>query len=752
MSIPSEMPGSGFLSRGLRQQQLLLEVAAEQVRDLLPRLGRQALAQPRPLPMLPPGEIGRQAVEYGIDSWQRQALFWDTMRRAGNNLTEHEARGCPPVLAFDYQTVMDGRILPRPVNYALVQIAVPEGYPPTDPALRPFVVIDPRAGHGAGIGGFKSDSEVGVALRARHPVYFVVFSRNPEPGQTILDVTAAERAFLREVADRHPKAPKPVVIGNCQGGWAAMLLAASAPELVGPLVLNGAPLSYWAGRTGHAAMRYTGGLVGGAWPVALLSDLGNGRFDGAHLGLNFEALSPGNTWFRKYYDFYAKVDTEAERFLEFERWWSGLFLMNREEIRWIVERLFVGNQLTRDRLKDEAGTTLSIRALRTPVVIFASEGDHITPPGQALRWIADVYRDEEEIRALGQTIVYLVHGTVGHLGIFVSAGVARKEHNEIASTLHVIEAVAPGLYEMRITGAEGEGFQVELLERTVADIRALSGDDRAAGAFAAVADVSASLSRAYDACISPLLRPMVSEATAELGRKLHPLRLRRTAVSDGNPLVAGLPMLAAQVREARRPAPPDNLFRQIERIWAEQAEQALDTWRDLRDAAGEVMFVAAYGWLAAFGIGQAATATEPANQGSAGDGAVAAAPAHYREGGYAEAVVRMMLLLARARGSVRRSRLERSSRLLTSQAPFATMTDAQRQALIRAQSELVSRAPERCLAALPDLLPDAALRQRAMAVVEQVAGPAEELGPPAQAMLGRLREFLCGPAMLAAAE
>ena len=39
-----------------------------------------------------------------------------------------------------------------------------------DPKRRPYVIIDPRAGHGPGIGGFKDDSQVGVALREGHQV------------------------------------------------------------------------------------------------------------------------------------------------------------------------------------------------------------------------------------------------------------------------------------------------------------------------------------------------------------------------------------------------------------------------------------------------------------------------------------------------------------------------------------------------------------------------------------------------------
>ena len=66
-----------------------------------------------------------------------------------------------------------------------------------DPAKPPFVVVDPRAGHGPGIGGMKQDSEIGVALAAGHPCYFIGFLPEPVPGQTIEDVCAAEAALHR---------------------------------------------------------------------------------------------------------------------------------------------------------------------------------------------------------------------------------------------------------------------------------------------------------------------------------------------------------------------------------------------------------------------------------------------------------------------------------------------------------------------------------------------------------------------------
>ena len=101
---------------------------------------------------------------------------------------------------------------------------------------------------GPGIGGSKIDSEIGMALRAGHPCYFVTFFPKPIPGQTIESVARDEGIFLKKVNDLHPDAEgRPFVIGNCQGGWALMILASVAPELFGPILLAGSPVSYWAG-------------------------------------------------------------------------------------------------------------------------------------------------------------------------------------------------------------------------------------------------------------------------------------------------------------------------------------------------------------------------------------------------------------------------------------------------------------------------------------------------------------------------
>ena len=173
-------------------------------------------------------------------------------------------------------------------------------------------------------------------------------------------------------------------------------------------------------------MRYTGGLIGGVWVNSFLSDLGNGVFDGANLVANFESLNPANTLWTKQYNVYSQVDTEEERYLSFEKWWGGFFMMNTAEIHFIVSNLFVGNKLERGELELREGEKISLKNIKNPILVFASMGDNITPAQQALNWIPRVYSSEDDIKKHGQTIIYIIHKDIGHLGIFV-AGIYRQK-------------------------------------------------------------------------------------------------------------------------------------------------------------------------------------------------------------------------------------------------------------------------------------------------------------------------------------
>ncbi|MFG6158237.1 DUF3141 domain-containing protein [Halomonas sp. 1390] len=556
------------------------------------------------LPFMDPFGFGRAACNYWRDSLERSVLFMDVMRRRGNQYLEHIEKTKPNVLGFEAEVLMDGRELDRPVNYELLRIQPPEGVE-TDLQMRPFVVVDPRAGHGPGIGGFKPDSEIGVALRAGHPCYFIGFLPYPVPGQTVEDVVEAEVAFLRHVIERHPEtSEKPMVVGNCQAGWQIMMAAALEPELFGPLLIAGSPLSYWAGERGGAPMRYTGGLTGGSWMTSLFSDLGAGLFDGAWLVQNFERLNPANTWWSKQYRLYSQVDTEADRYLEFERWWGGHVVLGGDEIQYIVDNLFIGNRLSTAQLVTSDGRRIDLRNVRSPVVVFCSRGDDITPPPQALGWVRDLYEGVEDVIANEQTIVYCVHDTTGHLGIFVSGSVSRKEHAEFTANMDYIDVLPPGLYETTVsTAAEREDaelierdYLLEFTPRTIEEldreVKHRPEDDTRFAAVARISEINLGLYRLF---VQPWVQAMATPESAKWMRRMHPNRLGYRLLSDRNPLMNAVPVLADKVRADRQPVHEDNVFRAVEGILSDQVTRGLNAWRDLRDSASERFFLDLYG-------------------------------------------------------------------------------------------------------------------------------------------------------------
>ncbi|OMI12911.1 hypothetical protein BSN85_08895 [Bradyrhizobium brasilense] len=696
------------------------------------------------LPGGPMSGVVAKAVEYMVDAGQRSVLLLDILRQRGDQYREHVAQTAPHVLSYAAELILDGRTLEQPVNYALVRIIPPKGVE-IDLKRRPFVVVDPRAGHGPGIGGFKADSEIGVAMKAGHPCYFIGFLPEPMPGQTIERIAHAEAIFIEKVIERHPEADgKPCVIGNCQAGWAIMILASLRPELFGPVIVAGAPLAYWAGVHGKYPMRYSGGLLGGSWLTALSSDLGAGKFDGAWLVQNFENQNPSNTLWTKQYNVYSKVDTEADRYLEFERWWGGHVNLNAEEIQFIVDELFIGNNLGAGRVKMSDGTTVDLRKIRSPIVVFCSKGDNITPPQQALHWILDLYADVDEIRAHGQTIVYTVHETVGHLGIFVSGGVAKKEHAEFSSNIDLIDVLPPGLYEATFEARGSDTLNDELAvgqwvmrceARTLDDIRAMGGnspeDERR---FETAKRVSEMNLAAYQKYVQPWVKSMVTPQMAEMMRNWHPLRLQYEAFSSENPWMKMVESAAEKARDDRKPVAKDNPFLAFQERVSQQIVSSLDQWRDSQEALSEAMFLAVYGspaLQAAVGVDPQSTPSQRRDMDPKHrellQARVAELTSRIGSGGMREAGIRALLYVGSARGMVDERSLEALRRLRQAD-EAARVTLAEFKMLVREQFFMLLLDREAALAAIPRLLPDSMdERRRAFAAIQDVLSASAEI-------------------------
>ncbi len=689
------------------------------------------------------------ATEYWVDTCQKSLIYTDILRKRGNIYIEHAKEGMPPVLVFDYETIVDGREFERPVNYALVSI-IDRRAPKTHrrksrqerrkkgagtrpgSVKRPIVIIDPRAGHGPGIGGSKRDSEIGVALDAGHRVYFIIFFPNPEPGQTLADVRNAEVVFLKAVAKRHPQAEKPVIIGNCQGGWAAALIGGSRPDVVGPMVFNGSPLSYWGGVEGANPMRYRGGLFGGAWMTSLANDLGNGRFDGAHLVAGFEDLNPANTYWTKQYNTYARCDTEENRYLNFERWWNGFYLMNAEEIHFIVDNLFIGNKLETGELELEDGTTVDLKNFRDPIVVFASRGDNITPPQQALNWIVKVYQTVAEIKRNGQVIVYMVHDKIGHLGIFVSAKVAQREHKQIIGSFDMLDYLAPGLYEMVIDetpGARGDdSCTVRFEERDMEHIMGMDDGFEDEADFKPAAFFSRMNDRMYRTFFSPWIKMTMTESMAKGVRQMHPLRMSKYLLSDMNPFTLPVKMLAGTVKSNRQPARPDNPFLVFEKDCADGMVEALNLFRDVRDATQEFVFKMFYGnawtkWMFSEPEDSGLTARREAfadvdRQMLAKESA---------SGSFEEAAIRVIIAILNADRVFERNEYQAARQLVLEHKVLRKIAPFDLKRIAKQQAMIIQADEELALETLPRLLQSRAQRWEILRIAEQILSDPENL-------------------------
>lgn len=700
----------------------------------------------------------RDAWDYWTDAYQRSLIFLDVLHQRTERHREHALKAVPHVLQFDCELVMDGRQLGRPVNYLLARVAPPANVQ-TDPTKRPFVIVDPRAGHGPGIAGFKPDSELGVAFKAGHPCYFIGFLPDPVPGQTIEDIARAEAIFLERVIELHPDADgRPAVIGNCQAGWAVMLVASQRPELFGPIILAGSPLSYWAGVRGKNPMRYTGGLLGGSWLTALTGDLEDGKFDGAWLVTNFENLNPANTLWSKQYNLYAKIDSEAPRYLDFERWWGGHVLLNAEEMQFIADELFIGNKLAAGQITASDGSRFDLRNIGSPIIVFCSQGDNITPPPQALDWILDLYATDDDIRTWGQTIVYTVHPSIGHLGIFVSGSVAKKEHDEFASNIDLIDVLPPGLYEavivpkrevQRATDLVRGEYMVRFERRTLADIRALgSNDGRDDRMFEAAARVSKINLELYRMFLQPWVRAWVNPAQAEALRRAHPLRLQYEMLSSSSPLMQALRPAIDTARTKRHAVSPGNPLWQAQQMASAWIEAWLNGYRDIRDQMCEAAFVGIYGsplLQALVGIGstehpRALPAEEIAHSALVAQRS-RELKAAIEEGGPREAAIRALLYIRRPDGVVD-ERGFNFLRRMREEAGKGMSLDEFKQA-VRKQFFILLVDERRAVEAIPAMLAtDPALAARLRVTLGRMVDALAPRTEEAKARLAELRELV----------
>ena len=398
---------------------------------------------------------------------------------------------------------------------------------------------------------------------------------------------------------------------------------------------------------------------------------------------------------------------------------------------------------------------LDLRNIRSPIILFASMGDNITPTQQAFNWVADVYGSTDEIKARGQVIIGLLHQSVGHLGIFVSGAVAKKEHAQIVSVLKSVEALPPGLYGMQITETQDKDgkplYDVHFIERALEEVvartnRANRVDEKP---FQAVEEVSDFNQRAYELFAQPLVRAMSNDFTAKLSRELHPLRMQRWGLSDLNPWLGWLRYAAPLAREQRQPLAADSQARRMEGLMSEIVSASLDYYREMRDATSEAQFFQLYGNMFALYLAdkhEAETSAAPAAEGRELP-FVKDALAAIAEGGYPEALSRVAALLARRGEPLPLAKIALKAELAQDYKDLLPALAPDEWRRVRGEQEIVVRYErERAIETLPMLLADAGDRERFFAFIERLFRDErlQHVAPNAEqkATLARLRDLL----------
>ena len=404
---------------------------------------------------------------------------------------------------------------------------------------------------------------------------------------------------------------------------------------------------------------------------------------------------------------------------------------------------------------------VNLRNIRSPIVVFASWGDNITPPQQALNWIPDLYDSVKEIQDNEQTIVYFLHEQVGHLGIFVSAGVANREHAEFASALDLIDVLPPGLYEaiIRDTTPDMPGLMgsddrhvIRFEPRDIADILALGHGRESERPFELVRHVSKMNQAAYDKFVSPMMQMFSSEMSAMTLRNLNPARFDRLLLSDSNPLLKAMKPLAELVRANRQPVSPDNPLHQLEKQADTAICKAWDSYRDARDALYERTFKAIYesplaaamtGFKPDMDMAQRAHANNHcAEQEEMMRQRRAEHETWFDHGSPETGFLRLLIFVAAGNGVVDERPFNGIRRVMLESGLDKTVSLQQLKETIKQQTFLVRMDEPRALSSLTNLLTTAAERQRALNLARELLSMSGPISAEKEGRLQRVAEAL----------
>jgi tellurite resistance protein len=293
-----------------------------------------------------------------------------------------------------------------------------------------------------------------------------------------------------------------------------------------------------------------------------------------------------------------------------------------------------------------------------------------------------------------------------------------------------------------------DDYDVHFEPRTMEDILDLDDGLKDEEAFFPAHIISRMNDDMYRIFLSPWVRAGISDTTAAMIRQMHPLRIERYALSDLNPVMQPVRLLAETVKPYRHPVSAENPFLAMETVFSEVVQTGLNYYRDMRDLTQEFWFKSLYGspwmkWL--FGpqgrVGQERSAVQKLDKKTRLRRKAWAQMAAV-EGGFVEAMVRIFIAVAGANRNLDKRQFAVAEKIIKANSRLSRPAADHYKVMIKEQARVLELNEKLALEGLAQLLPTQKDRIEAFTIAKQIASADEKMDKREQAMLERISRIL----------
>ncbi len=211
------------------------------------------------------------------------------------------------------------------------------------------------------------------------------------------------------------------LVGLCQGGWVATMIAARFPEKVNALVLAGAPVDTDAGNGPIKRMVHES-------PMSFyeeLVELGGGLMKGKFMLQGWKNMHPEQHYFQDQIDLYEHIDDPGYIAKEeaFASWYENPIDLPGRWYLQVIRQMFKENRLAKGTFVG-LGRRLDLKRITCPLYLLAGEADDITTTEQVFsaQNLFGTPKDKVEKK--------LVPG--GHIGLFMGSRTLMETWPQVA--------------------------------------------------------------------------------------------------------------------------------------------------------------------------------------------------------------------------------------------------------------------------------------------------------------------------------